>query len=211
MKIEKDDKRPFAGTGDQESTYYDVQHVSQPIAKPIVVRSPLSVYELRIGNYVQSKEWGGIGQIDCVEKTPSGFQIKTKGYLHSYEKGKYFDFEPVPLTEENILKLRRKQSDDFQPLEFSKVPPGERQVENNFWSNWINDDYRLHLSPSYGYDWIDGKATKSKNIEFWFCWYNSQGQWFLSVKNIRGENQLKYVHQLQNLFYQLSGYDLVLR
>jgi hypothetical protein len=211
IKNKKMNKELSAGTGDEKRTKDDVLHVSPACIKPNVVRPPLSVCELRVGNYVKSKEWGGIGQIDGIEKTPFGFQVKSKGYLHCFEDGKYFDLEPILLTEENILKLRRNQSDDFQPIEFSKTPPGERQVENNFWSNWINDDYRFHLSPSYGYDWINDKAVKSDKIEFWFCWYSSQGQWFLSVKNIRGENQLKYVHQLQNLFYQLSGYDLVLR
>lgn len=39
MKIEKADKSSFAGTAIDSSTNDDVQHVSQPIAKPDVVRS----------------------------------------------------------------------------------------------------------------------------------------------------------------------------
>ena len=173
----------------------DEMHVSPAIGNTNVVRSPLSVRELRVGNYLM--------------KDGIMVKIDARSIFDVWEETK--EYEPVPLTEDIMLKFRRNQSKDFHPIEFSKVPPGERQVENNFWSNWINDDYRFHLSPSYGYDWINGKAAKSNEIEFWFCWYNSRGQWFLSVKNIRGENQLKYVHQLQNLFYQLSGYDLVLR
>lgn len=193
--MKKADKCSSAGTKADSSTKADVSSVSQPIAKPDVVRSPLSVRELRVGNYLMKD-----GVIVCID---------ARSIFDIWEETK--EYEPVALTEDIMLKFRRNQSKDFQPIEFSKVPPGERQVENNFWSNWINDDYRFHLSPSYGYDWINGKAVKSDKIEFWFCWYNSKGQWFLSVKNIRGENQLKYVHQLQNLFYQLSGYDLVLR
>lgn len=119
------------------------------------------------------------------------------------------EVEPVELTEDNILKLRRKQLPDFHPIEFSKTKPRERQIENNFWSNWFNDDYRLHLSPSYCYDFSTGKSIKTNKIDFWFCWYQSQGEWFLPIKNIRGENQLKYVHQLQNLLYNISGFDLL--
>lgn len=210
MKIKKADKSSFAGTEVQQSTKDDVFSVSQPIAKPDVVRSPLSVRELCIGNYVRSKEWGGIGQIDGIEKTDFGFQIKSKGYLHCFEDGKYFDLEPVPLTEENIVKLRRNQSEDFQPIEFAMCPPGEREIDNNFWSGWINEDYKIRLCPSYDTDWINDKPVMSKNIKFWFCWLYS-GNRFVSLKEIRGKNIVCYVHQLQNLFYQLSGYDLVLR
>lgn len=160
-----------------------------------VMPSPLSVVDLRVGNYLMRD--GVMVKIDA------------RSIFDIWEQTK--EYQPIPLTEEIMLKFRRNQSPDFQPIEFQKVPPGERQIENNFWSNWVNDDYRFHLSPSYRYDWINDKAVKSNKTEFWFCWYNSQGQWFLSIKNIRGENRLQYVHQLQNLFYQLSGFDLVLR
>ena len=39
MKIEKDDKRPFAGTADQGSTYYDVQQVSPSDANAVLSAS----------------------------------------------------------------------------------------------------------------------------------------------------------------------------
>lgn len=151
--------------------------------------------ELRIGNYL--KKDGVIVKIDA----RSIFDIWNESKV----------YEPIPITEENILRLRRVQSEDFQPLEFSMTPPGKRQTENNFWSNWMNDDYRLHLSPSYDYEKLDGRFIKSKQIKFWFCWYQSNGQWFLPIKNIRGKNQLKYIHQLQNLFFALSGEELKLK
>ena len=160
-----------------------------------VMPSPLSVVDLRVGNYLMRD--GVMVKIDA------------RSIFDIWEQTK--EYQPIPLTEEIMLNFRRNQSPDFQPVEFQKVPPGERLFENSFWSNWVNDDYRFHLSPSYGYDWINDKAVKSNKTKFWFCWYNSQGQWFLPIKNIRGENRLQYVHQLQNLFYQLSGFDLVLR
>ncbi len=166
-----------------------------PLRKDIVMCSPLSVRDLRVGNYLMCD--GVMVKID----SRSMFDI--------WEQTK--EYQPIPLTEDIMLKFRRDQSPNFQPVEFQKVGPSERQIENNFWSNLVDDDYCFHLSPSYGYDWIKDKAVKSNKIEFWFCWYNSQGQWFLPIKNIRGENRLQYVHQLQNLFYQLSGFDLVLR
>lgn len=162
--------------------------------KPPVVRSPLSVRELRVGNYLMKD-----GVIVCID---------ARSIFDIWEQTK--DYEPIVLTEEIMVRFRRHVKDDWQPIEFDKRPPGERQIENQFWSSWINEDYKLHLSPSYNTDWIDGKPVKSDKCSFWFCWYSGM-TWFLSVKEIRGENRLRYVHQLQNLFYSLTGCDLVLR
>jgi hypothetical protein len=174
-------------TNDQTSS------VSGHCSKPPVVRSPLSVRELRVGNYLMKD--GVMVKIDA------------RSIFDIWEETK--EYEPIPLTEEIMVRFRRHVKDDFQPLEFDKRPPGERQVENNFWSSWINEDYKLHLSPSYDTEWINGKPVKSDKCKFWFAWYSGMS-WFLPVKDIR-ENTLVYVHQLQNLFHQLSGCDLVLR
>lgn len=173
-----------------------LETVSPTIGNTMLAVRSLSVKDLRVGNYLTKD--GVMVQVDA------------RSLFDIWEETK--EYEPIPLTEQNILKLRRNQSEDFKPIEFSSTPPRERQVENNFWSNWINDDYRFHLSPNYNFDWFENGTRVKRSIpDFWFCWYQSQGQWFLPVKNIRGKNQLKYIHQLQNLFYNLSGYDLVFR
>lgn len=166
--------------------------------------SAISIHDLKCGNILNYATAEG-------EILPTVIDWQHLKWLTEDPKGFNLVHSGIRLTEEIMLKFRRNQSPDFQPVEFQKVPPGERQIENNFWSNWVNDDYRFHLSPSYGYDWINDKAVKSNKTEFWFCWYSSQGQWFLPIKNIRGKNRLQYVHQLQNLFCQLSGFGLVLR
>jgi len=60
--------------------------------------------ELRIGNWLQSKQWGGWGQVEGIEIADGGFDLKSKGYVHQYREGKYFDLEPIPITEEILLK-----------------------------------------------------------------------------------------------------------
>lgn len=58
MKIEKDDKRPFAGTADQGSTYYDVQQVSPSTANALVGGSCYRcVHCGKIVNRDSVKEW----------------------------------------------------------------------------------------------------------------------------------------------------------
>lgn len=183
-----------AGTDAATVTDVQVHHVSQTIAKPLVVRSPLSVRDLRVGNYLMN---GGVM-----------VKIDARSIFDIWEETK--EYEPILLSEEIILRFRRHIKDDFEPLEFDVRPPGERQNENQFWSRWINEDYKLHLCPSYDKSWNNGNVLKSEDVKFWFCWY-SGSTWFLPLKEIRGENQLRYVHQLQNLFYSLTGCDLVLR
>lgn len=182
-----------AGTGAQTSTEAEVSTSSQPCSNTFVVRSPLSVSELRVGNYLMKD-----GVMVCID---------ARSIFDIWQETK--EYEPILITEDILVRFRRNIRQDFQPLEFDKRPPGERQVENNFWSSWINEDYKLHLSPSYDTIWNDGKPAKSDKCKFWFCWYSGT-TWFLPIKDIR-QNTLVYVHQLQNLFYCLTGCDLVLR
>lgn len=60
--------------------------------------------ELRIGNYITSKEWKGYHTISGIEITETGFELLINGFIHKYEPGKYFDIEPILLTEEILLK-----------------------------------------------------------------------------------------------------------
>lgn len=170
----------------------------------------INIRELRIGNILITEN--GIPQpIGYITDELIGFRNDCGG-IDKHQKNPIISFdidkvEPLPLSEENILQLRQATRPDFKPIAFGQQPPKERQIENNYWSGWINDDYKLHLSPAYDTEWIDGKPVKSKNVKFWFTWLTS-GNWFLSLKAIRGKNTLMYVHQLQNLFYELTGDEL---
>jgi hypothetical protein len=60
--------------------------------------------QLRIGNYLQSKQWGGIGQIEGIEVFEDFWQVKAKGYVHDVVEGKYFDLEPIPISEDVLIR-----------------------------------------------------------------------------------------------------------
>lgn len=114
--------------------------------------------------------------------------------------------EPVILTEDIMRKVRRIESDDIKPLEFRVDPPGERQIENNYWSAWIDKsvcERRFHMQPSYGHTWIDNNPVKNNTPEWWFLWYCGDNGWFISILF----KEFKYVHQLQNL-YKIFNIDL---
>jgi hypothetical protein len=121
--------------------------------------------------------------------------------------------KPIPLTEELIMKIRCRYHEDNLRMEFRMTPPGERQVENNYWSNEVHDFAKLHLSPSYRSELIGDLRVKSKVPEFWFIWITSCGtgsSWFMSLMDIRGHT-LRYLHQLQNLYFDLTGKELTIK
>lgn len=122
---------------------------------------------------------------------------------------------PIILTEPIMTKIRRVERPDFVAVEFSVSGPGERQVENNYWSREVVSDRRLHLSPNYHYEPTgDGRErVKKLHPEFWFIWicsYGTGSSWFLNIRDCH-VNPLKYFHDFQNLFYGLSGKELLLR
>lgn len=119
-------------------------------------------------------------------------------------------FIPIPLTEDWMVKFRRNIRPDFNPIEFQKVPPGERQGrEHVYWSSFIHEDYKLCLQPNYKYR-KEGDEYIPTELEFWFCWYHEVGSRFIPLMNIR-EHKLLYVHQLQNLFFTLTGEELIVK
>lgn len=118
--------------------------------------------------------------------------------------------EPIPLTEENILKLRVIERRDFHPLLFSVQPPRERQSQNHYWSGWVNEDYKLQLSPNYKIEWRDERTPyRSAEIDFWFIWYCDATR-LLPLMNIR-QHKLRYLHQLQNLYFALTNKELTVQ
>ena len=64
---------------------------------------------LGIGNWLQSKEWKGKGQIQGIEIVDGGFDLKLKGFVHENREGKYFDLEPIPLTPDELMNLGFKK------------------------------------------------------------------------------------------------------
>ena len=169
----------------------------------------LKANELRIGNLIyyhikdklnEPEEWDAENIVDCFDIA----QITENPESHEYK--------PIPLTEELIMRIRCRYHEDNLRMEFRMTPPGERQVENNYWSNEVRDFAKLHLSPSYRSELIGDLRVKSKVPEFWFIWITSCGtgsNWFMSLMDIRGHT-LRYLHQLQNIYYDLTGKELTL-
>lgn len=166
----------------------------------------MKIQELRIGNQFLYQKNKSVS-----EGTVTSLSRDKIVFDHTdVFKVKSGDIIPIALTETNIMKIRCQYLENHSRMEFSCSPPGERQVENNYWSREVQDFARLHLSPSYRYDIVAGVSIKRKIPEFWFIWIEACGTGsdrFMPLMEI-DKYPLKYFHQLQNLYYDLTGKSL---
>lgn len=116
---------------------------------PVVNGSAFIPSDFRIGNYIQSKEWGTIAQIEGIEVLKDRIDFKVKGYVHSITESKYFDLDVVLLTEDLILKLGFEKEDRFYTLESGNFIFSLRKnsITEGFmcdFPNWIFEVKYLH-------------------------------------------------------------------
>lgn len=130
--------------------------------------------ELRIGNYIMARSDNVIEQVLKIEKN----KINACNYTY---------FEPIPLTEEWLIKFN-----------FTKEDNKETVHHGNFFSKWIMDYKYCFAFAEFRKDWgfyqeytdpIDLKEIGKK--------------YFISCG-------IKHVHQLQNLYFALTGEELSL-
>ena len=129
----------------------------------------------RIGNILQSKEWGGKGIIEGIEQTQNGFDLKVKGFIHKWENGKYFDLQGIEISNEYLIKLGFIRNESKGVVGFD---------ESN------DDEITIY------YDL--GRLT----IVQW----GLDTPFYFSNHMLRVE--LKYIHELQNLFFAITGQEL---
>jgi len=124
------------------------------------------------------------------------------------EKQNKEDPAPLILLSEDLMTQFKRKYNGSLLLEFQKQDP-KKGGEHQYWSNWYNDDeFRMLIEPCYDYDFIGENHFKSSRIKFWYVW-QIRGVNIMPLMSIR-DNKLLYVHQIQNLFYCLTGCKLVL-
>jgi hypothetical protein len=117
--------------------------------------------EMRIGNLVKLLE-GTVFTISSIEQ--KGFTVQNKEETTWIEAE---EFEPIPLTEELLLKFGFKKTMQWT---FSK------------------------------------ELVSNLNLVY----YLGEKGWSIGYKNYSDFSNLKYVHQLQNLWFSLTGKELQL-
>jgi hypothetical protein len=116
--------------------------------------------ELRIGNLVEKSLKSGQGR-KLIDK------IGCQDIVRLFENTGSFNYEPIPLTEEWLLKFRFERS--------NRIDLGE-------------------LKPCYA---IFSLAVMIRHNSFFIDW-------------IGGNTEIKHVHQLQNLYFALTGEELTI-
>jgi hypothetical protein len=139
--------------------------------KTLVIGS-INAADFRIGNYMRSKEWGGIGQIEGIEVLKTRIDFKVKGYIHTLEEGKYFDLEPIPLTGAWLVRLGLYYKKTELGIKLYCIDTGIDSLVFSKEGHWS--------IPSGKISWYMDRNFKSP----------------------------EYVHQLQNLYYALTGKEL---
>ncbi len=146
----------------------------------------------RIGNFVQHKNGAiieveslGAGGINLNSWSDSHHGQQTGGYEWLYP---YSDIKPIPLTEEWLLKFGFEKIE--WPIEHQKV------------HGW---KVRFQLPMERG-----GCLNETLQINYpayELCNWGSKapGEWNCTLTN----TWMKYVHQLQNLYFALTGKELI--
>lgn len=151
------------------------------------METQLLANELRIGNLVQIKQELRVGlvpdvvTVDCIEDTPR-IGIKETPPMWGYFAEE--EIEPIPLTEEWLLKfgfeIKRKQY--------------SLNVGNELFNYAIKEHFIIWKSGDSGYL----KMRKDGD------------GWMIKECYERHDYIYKYVHQLQNLYFALTGEELQL-
>lgn len=116
---------------------------------PVVNGSAFIPSDFRIGNYVESKQWGTIAQIEGIEVLKDRIDFKVKGYIHSITEGKYFDLDTVALTHSLLLRCGFIKSDNLYIFESGNFIFSLRKnsITGGFmcdFPNWIFEVKYLH-------------------------------------------------------------------
>ena len=104
-------------------------------------------------------------------------------------------YKPIPLTEEWLKKLGFKYQE-------RDVSHGNGKIERFWIMKWSSDgdEYWLEINLH--------PITKDTNGFFWLNWNIGGGNHFVHLPH---SCKLHYVHQLQNLYFALTGEELTVK
>ena len=133
--------------------------------------------ELRIGNLVKFSDDGTIFTVGSIEE--KGFTVQNKEETTWIEA---VEFEPIPLTEEWLLKFG-----------FEKVITDTQDAYGIDYNLEVPDICYISYSDDFSCA-IYGSEYASKN----------------SIGAVPNWNSIKYVHGLQNLYFAMTGEELTI-
>ena len=126
--------------------------------------------ELRIGNWLIDKRY-----THDSENGRFKVHVRDLQYLTDIKESNECDFEPIPLTEEILLKCGFKKTEEYYAADEENV---DVYTIGCFDIAFIDNEYKLWIS-------IDEDSYYN------FAW-----------------TEIKYLHQLQNIYFALTGQEL---
>lgn len=130
-------------------------------------QKPIIASDLRLGNLVTSKTWGGHHVLTGVQFLDDVYAVIINDFNHVIKEGLYCELSPIPITPE---WLERGGFNQYV------TPNGQMCFNLGEYRVYLNGEPSFHLMVSDGY-----YPTLCK---------------------------IKYVHQLQNLYFALTGKEL---
>lgn len=153
--------------------------------------------EIRIGNWLHHKDNWSYRQPDNGPFKEFDFQWQERDWLGIGESclDLKIDIEPIPITEEWLSKFG-----------FLKIP-NETYINGNQFLLQVTGEANENGSMNRDETWFDGIGDSS--------WIRKDGLKTMSVNVLcRGNyvcNCANYVHQLQNIYFALTGNELTIK
>lgn len=141
--------------------------------------------ELRIGNIV-------IRQGE--QLTVNGADIKW------FEDGSFIGFEPIPLTEEWLLKLGFRISKSA--FDYSDGRDEKGYVINDELSARLSDYFRVYWRNEKMIDWVE---------QLWPHKSDDKGSNYFIYVSQYYVRSVRYVHELQNFYFTLTSCELTIK
>lgn len=160
----------------------------------------MNANELRLGNFVELPSFNGKGENIIADLNYHTFFVTSTVIKDAEYYGKDWAGRAIPLTEDWLLKFGFKVSRD------NSYPSDERKekgfVINEGLYGKLSDYFRVYWRNEAQKIWVD---------ELWPHKKNDQGSNYFLYVNQSYVMGINYVHQLQNLFFTLTGEELTIK
>lgn len=155
----------------------------------------MKIIELRIGNIVGFKNRDDCYCVVTDLSSAGGIHLIRKFYDGDEDDQPEVidDITPIPLTEEWLLKFGFKYQD-------RDVSHGNGHIERFYISSHFGEHWEFWLELQLNNNWL-------KTFFVWLMWNIGGGRDFVHLPY---GHKLEYVHQLQNLYFALTGEELTI-
>ena len=158
----------------------------------------MNAKELRIGNLVFC--YDDVEAVTDIVKDHGQYFIETNGYIATFLNNG--EVKPIPLTEEWLERFGFEKQPEFMWL--GNGADWQPEYPRTYHKDYYNGEFVFRFTD---WQWMDkeNKVQSDKSIEF----LRTNESYYSKI--MEGDiqfNSLEHVHQLQNLYFSLTGKEL---